>query len=193
MAGKLKQIAGEVESRTGVPVLVETTEPSGALSPDSACYHTDVLVSATSSPYIVDIDKVRPGSILIDDSQPYCWSRERAWERFLERFDIVPCEAGLVDCASIGYSAYFDFDFADADPDGRSSTAWTCQTEGMLLARNPDLPTTVGNPSMEVISSYRDEFVENELRIPELQCGLNRLPIDEIRARFDGEIPVAQR
>ncbi|WP_128431888.1 hypothetical protein [Streptomyces cyaneus] len=181
-AGKLEKLAREFEERTGTPTLTEVTDSLGALVPGSACYATDVLVSAVSTPYVVDIDKVAPGTVLIDDSQPYCWDRDKAWRRVTEAADIVPCDAGLVDCSGIGYTSGFPFDFADVDADGNSTTAWTCQTEGMLLALDDRLPRTIGEPSIETILAYEDAYLANGLSIPTLQCGPNPLPIDKILA-----------
>ncbi|WP_331726077.1 hypothetical protein [Streptomyces sp. NBC_00470] len=181
MDGKLKKLAAEVAEATGVSVSVELTNAGGQLNPETSCYGSDVLISAVSTPYVVDIDKVAPGTVLIDDSQPYCWDRERAWQRCIQDFDIIPCDTGLVDCASIGYESRFDFEFADAAAAGVSTTAWSCQTEGMLLALDSQLPTTIGQPSIEVIKAYQDAFRQHELRIPALQCGPRPLPIDQIR------------
>ncbi|WP_052863601.1 hypothetical protein [Streptomyces niger] len=181
-AGKLERLAQVFHEQTGAQTSFEVTDALGALAPDSACYATDVLVSAVSTPYVVDIDKVAPGTILIDDSQPFCWDREKAWQRCVEAADIVPCDAGLVDCAGIGYRSAFPFDFADAGADGSSTTAWTCQTEGMLLALDEDLPRTVGEPTIDTILAYQDAYHRQGLRIPTLQCGPNPLPIDKIKA-----------
>ncbi|MEV6169235.1 hypothetical protein AB0L99_13530 [Streptomyces sp. NPDC051954] len=181
-AGKLEMLAREFQERTGTVTRTEVTDAMGALVPGTACYDTDVLVSAVSTPYVVDIDKVAPGTVLVDDSQPYCWDREKAWQRCVDAADIVPCDAGLVDCASLGYSSRFSFDFADMDADGASTTAWTCQTEGMLLALDERLPRTVGEPSIETILAYEDAFLGKGLRIPTLQCGPNPLPVDKILA-----------
>ncbi len=184
--GKLAQLAEELSARTGVPTSFEVTDGLGQLAPGSACYATDVLVSAVSTAYVVDVDQVAPGTVLIDDSQPYCWDRAKAWRRVEEQADIVPCDAGLVDCASIGYRSRFPFDFAGTDAEGASSTAWTCQTEGMLLALDDSLPRTIGEPPIETILAYQDAFTRNGLGIPALQCGPNPLPLDAIRAATAG-------
>jgi predicted amino acid dehydrogenase len=190
MAGKLRKLAQEFHERTGVPATVEATDTFGKLAEDSACFTSDVVISAVSTPYVVDIDKVAPGTVLIDDSQPYCWDRPRAWQRCTEAHDVIPCDAGLVDCSSIGYESRFDFDFAEVDADGVSTTAWTCQTEGMLLALEPRLPTTIGHPSIEVIKSYQDAFRRHGLSIPSLQCGPNPLPVEKLR-ESTGPVPLA--
>jgi hypothetical protein len=181
MSDKLERLAREFHRTSGLRTAFEVTDANGTLPADSSCYSTDVLVSAVSTAYVVDIDKVAPGTILIDDSQPYCWSREKAWQRVVERADIVPCEAGLVDCRSIGFRSRFPFDFAEIDVDG-SSTAWSCLTEGMLFALEPSTTPTVGEPTLDTIVPYVTAFDQNKLRIPVLQCGPNALPIDTLQA-----------
>ncbi|MCK6549829.1 hypothetical protein L6R52_28590 [Myxococcota bacterium] len=167
----------------GHDVRVELTNADGSLPAESACYRSRFVVSAVSSPNVIDIERVAPGTILVDDSQPYCWSRERAWARCRERRDIAPCEAGLIDCGAIGLRSHFPFDFADHGDEG-STTAWCCMTEGLIRAHVPSLPETIGEPTRETITAYHHELRRLGLTSAELQCGPNVLPIAELRASF---------
>jgi len=162
----------------------ELTTQSGEVLPSSSCYDCRFLVTAVSSWHVIEIDRVAPGTILIDDSQPYCWDREKAWDRCRMHYDIVPCEAGLIDCNSIGYLSRFPFDFAEQDEHGVSSTAWSCLAEGLLLSLNNELPTTIGEPSIQNILSYYQGYKQFKFHPPVLQCGQNKLPIEAIRTKL---------
>lgn len=162
----------------------ELTTQKGEVQLNSSCYDCRFLVTAVSSWHVIDIDNIAPGTILIDDSQPYCWDREKAWNRCREYHDLVPCEAGLIDCHSIGYLSRFPFDFAEQDEYGLSSTAWSCLAEGLLLSLKNELPTTIGEPSIQNILSYYEAFKQFNFHPPALQCGQNKLPIEALKSEL---------
>jgi predicted amino acid dehydrogenase len=180
---RLAALAQELGETSPVYARVEFTEKDGRLAPDSLCHESSVIVSATSSPDVLDVDRISPGTLLIDDSQPNCWSREKAWARYRREHDIAPCETGLVDCRNLGYRSRFPF-YTLESPDDGSSVAWSCLAEGLLLAREPDLPPTIGEPTAEMLSHYQAAFGRWGLSVPPLQCGNNRLDVDLVRESF---------
>jgi predicted amino acid dehydrogenase len=182
-ASHAEQLAAEL-SDAGLQTRVESTDAYGQLSSTSICYNAEFLISAVSTPDVIDIDRVAAGTVLVDDSQPNCWSRERAWRRVVASADIAPCEAGLVDASSIGYWGYFPFPFASFGPDGGTSVAWCCLAEGLAIAHDEDLPATVGEPTVEGLTQYLGAFRRLGLDIAPLQCGKRLLPIERLRAAF---------
>ncbi|WP_199154979.1 hypothetical protein [Chromobacterium sp. ASV23] len=173
---RLHDIAGLMRERLGIVVDVELLDLRTKLDDDSPCYrHANVIISAVSTPYILDIDKVAPGTVLIDDSQPYCWSREAAWARHQRAGDILPCDAGLVDAGSIGFVSHFPFDFSD-DQGAGSSISWSCLAEGLLRGVDPSLPNNIGELEVENLLAYEAAFLRHGFAIPQLQCGLHILP-----------------
>ncbi|MFE8072296.1 hypothetical protein QQM79_14665 [Marinobacteraceae bacterium S3BR75-40.1] len=183
-ARHLEQHAEELRARGRFEVATETTSREGVLADDSASYRSSFLISAVSMPNVVDIHKVAAGTVLVDDSQPYCWSRDEAWQRCRDQLDIVPCEAGLIDVDTLGYRSHFPFDFADHDRMGGSRTAWCCLTEGLLRALHPHLPPTRGEPTEDTLHVYSEAFRECGLKPAELQCGPHPLPVDALRQRI---------
>lgn len=179
-AEKLEEFATILRGYGRFTVECESTDRHGVLSPSSACYNSQFLVSAVSMPDVIDISQVAPGTVLIDDSQPYCWSRTQAWERCRTQLDIVPCEAGLIDVGSLGYRSHFPFDFADQAAEG-SRTAWCCLTEGLLQALEPQLPATLGEPTAATLEAYLGAFEQHGLQSAMLQCAENALPVQELR------------
>lgn len=166
---RLYAVAQEL-SDAGVNVSVELFGGDGQLNVDSKFYESEIGISAVSTPYIVDPWLVKPGAVLVDDSQPYCWDRLAAWLRYTESGDIYPCEAGLVDVHSTGHRCYFPFDFADQGPMG-SGTAWSCMSEGILQHLDPTLPRTLGDPSLDTLFAYAHAFDRHHFGVPPLQCG----------------------
>jgi hypothetical protein len=96
----------------GIETRIELTDRTRQLVAGTGCYDARFLISAVSTPDVIDIDRVAPRTVLVDDGQPNCWSRGAAWRRVGRFADIAPCEAGLVDVSSLNYWSYFPFQFA---------------------------------------------------------------------------------
>jgi len=171
---RVRELAERLRPMLPSGVQLELVEAEERLSAEHPAYHSTFLFSATSSANIIDINKVAAGTVLIDDSQPHCWSRPEAWQRYSSRGDIYPCEAGLVDCDSIGYRSFFPYDFLE-NPQVGTSHAWCCLTEGLLLGRDPDLQPTIGEPTLESMLAYDRAFVKAKLCPAPLRCGPNLL------------------
>jgi len=182
-ADHLELMAQELRAAMPSEIFTETTSLNGDLRTDSALYQSEFVVSAVSNAYVIDINKVAPGTVLVDDSQPYCWSRQEAWKRCLAKKDIAPCEAGLVDCGSIGYVSHFPFDFSDHDASG-SNISWSCLAEGLLHYLDPTLPDTLGEPTLEHLIKYSASFDLFGFKTPNLQCGENELPVEDLMENF---------
>ncbi|WP_338790280.1 hypothetical protein V9L05_03620 [Bernardetia sp. Wsw4-3y2] len=183
---ELINLKKELELITNIPVLLETTNNDGTIKEDSIIYESKVLISAVSSKDVIQIADIPANRILIDDSQPYCWNREEAWGRVIEKNDIVPCEAGLIDCSTIGYLSDFPFDFANHDENG-TTTSWCCMAEGLLKHLDNSLPSILGIPSSEQINVYYNAFERFNLSAATLQCKGNILPIGKLKENFTEE------
>ncbi len=55
-----------------------------------------MIVGATNVPNVLDIMQVKPGTLIVDDSGPHCFSTEQAIQRFEEREDILFTEGGVL-------------------------------------------------------------------------------------------------
>jgi len=174
-------LAEELAACSTMRVSVEMLPTRHALPDDSRCYRdANVIVSAVSTPSILDIDLVRAGTILIDDSQPYCWDRHAAWARVRVRGDILPCDAGLVDVGEIAYRSFFPFDFAD-DVGHGSAVSWSCLAEGLLRASLPQLVSNIGEADVAQLLAYERAFDDMKFGIPPLQCGKHVLDVAAFR------------
>lgn len=179
---RLQSLAAEIAGIAGIAVSIERLETRGTLPPDSRCYlGANVVISAVSTAYVLDPERVAPGTILIDDSQPYCWARGAAYARMQRCGDLLPCDAGLVDASALGYRSRFPFDFADDVGQG-STVSWSCLAEGILRVRYPGLPGNIGEAEPAQLLAYDRAFDEAGLAIPPLQCGRERLNVAQFRA-----------
>jgi len=182
---RVEELADEL-AESGLTTRVDLTDRDGQLPSHSLCYDAQFLISAVSTPNVIDIERVAPQTVLVDDSQPNCWSRELAWRRVNRSADIAPCEAGLVDAACIDYWAYFPFRFASQDPAAGTSVTWCCLAEGLAMGHEPSLPPTVGEPDTAALAQYLGAFEQLGFRVAPLQCGPHFLPLERLRAGFAG-------
>ncbi len=157
--------------------------PAGqALPAEHRAYDADAILTATSQADVIDMAHVRPGTVLVDDSQPHCWSREAAWQRVQSQQDIVPCDTGLVDCTSLEWFSRFNFGFAG---ERARSTAWSCLVEGLLKGLDPTLPCTLGHPDTQTLAAWDEAFGRFGLAPAPLQCGGHELPMADLRRHFE--------
>src|SRR5262249_17446327 len=59
-------------------------------------YESSLLVGATNVPDILDVDRLAPGTLVVDDSSPHCFRLDRAVRRLREQGDLLFTEGGLL-------------------------------------------------------------------------------------------------
>ena len=91
---QLERVRDEVVSLWGEADRVTIVE-SGREVPDPI-YECSVIVGATNVPDIVDIERVKPGTVLVDDSAPHCFRPSAAIRRFERDADILFTEGGMM-------------------------------------------------------------------------------------------------
>lgn len=64
--------------------------------PESLYDKTTFILGATSSPYVIDIDRLRPGTMIVDDSFPLGFDTQKAMRRIQHQKDILITIAGAL-------------------------------------------------------------------------------------------------
>jgi predicted amino acid dehydrogenase len=59
-------------------------------------YDASLIVGATNVTDVLDVERLRPGTLIVDDSGPHCFPPGPAIERFRQRGDILMTEGGLL-------------------------------------------------------------------------------------------------
>ena len=59
-------------------------------------YDSTLIIGATNVPNILDINSLQPGTLIIDDSGPHCFSKEHAIDRLIKYNDILFTEGGVL-------------------------------------------------------------------------------------------------
>jgi hypothetical protein len=127
--------------------------PSGAQVP-SAFYTATLIVGATNVPGVLDINRVRPGTLIVDDSAPHCFSPTQAMQRIQQHGDLLVTEGGAVrspdpirELRYVPSSADHTLSAQQLDALFRRlnpSDIMGCTLSGLLSARFTDLQPTVG-------------------------------------------------
>ena len=73
-----RELSGDSGFRGSVQIA--TSSSSSELRPE--IYDATLIIGATNVPDILDIDRLKPGTLIVDDSGPHCFSPEQAIKRF---------------------------------------------------------------------------------------------------------------
>lgn len=60
-------------------------------------YDATLVIGATNVKDVVDVKKLKPGTLLLDDSSPHCFSEEHAIKRLKSTADILFTEGGILE------------------------------------------------------------------------------------------------
>ncbi|WP_430790757.1 amino acid adenylation domain-containing protein [Actinoplanes sp. G11-F43] len=164
-AARLTELAATVE----IPVETATDGPE-------AIYRADVIIAATSGgPSTVDVDRLKPGTILVDDSFPHCFDTAKAMARMRERGDVLIVGGGLLGIGHARRSAAEGLPAVNAHlPD----TVASCQLESLLHATRPGLPAVSGPVEPGHARAYWDALDA---------AGVTAAPLHLLNQRFDSE------
>jgi amino acid adenylation domain-containing protein len=143
---RLRRLARRLQER-GRAGEVEVTESRSAL-PD-AVYGAGLLVTAVSGfGAVLDVDRLAPGAVVVDDSFPHCFDTGRALARMRERGDVLVVGGGLLHLG--GLSREIAEGLPAPAAAGYLAQPWiegtlaSCRVESLLHAADPGLPLVHG-------------------------------------------------
>ncbi|GAA2909474.1 hypothetical protein Acy02nite_89040 [Actinoplanes cyaneus] len=148
--------------------------PTGA---EGELYESTLVIGCTSTPNVLQVDRLRPGCVVVDDSVPHCFDVDRAYARSAEAGDLILANGGLLHLPQrfpvrsyappllhegLGWPAGLD----------QGETLTSCFLSPLLMALEPALPATVGLgvPTSAVLANIE---VLDRLGItaPPIRCG----------------------
>nr|MBA2573278.1 AMP-binding protein [Nocardioidaceae bacterium] len=112
-------------------------------------YEADLIIAANSADRpILDIDRLRPGTIVVDDSFPHCFDAGAAIRRMERQGDVLVVGGGLLRCGPSEQKLADDLVMPAGAKHWLSlrlrDTIASCQLESLLQADRPDLPVVHG-------------------------------------------------
>jgi amino acid adenylation domain-containing protein len=170
---RLEAVAAELRASGRAPV-VQWYETSPT-APDDV-HRAGLIVAAVSgNATVLDVDRLRPGTVVVDDSFPHCLDTARAVERMRRQRDVLIVGGGLLDCGGTerriteGLPAAVDAGTVSAlRPPG---TIASCQLESLLLAATPGLAAVHGLVDAGHARAYRAAVEAAGVRAAPLHLG----------------------
>jgi acyl-CoA synthetase (AMP-forming)/AMP-acid ligase II len=191
----LLKLVEELEMELGFQGKVEVLLISGNEAPPEV-YEATVLLSATSATNLIDVERLRPGTLVVDDSAPHCFDPRRAIRRFQERRDVLFTEAGAIrshrpirEIRELSFATGWDHKVRAAlqllHPS--EGTLMGCVFSSILSSRFEDAPCLVGTPTPRDLDLHYRKL--RELRFEAARLYLEDHVLDEdlvgmFRARF---------
>jgi hypothetical protein len=90
---EIQALARTIQASQGIEV--SCVASAGTQLPADV-YACSLIVGATNAPNLVDVDRLRPGTIIVDDSYPFCFDADRAHERMRRDGDVLVVAGGRV-------------------------------------------------------------------------------------------------
>ncbi|MFC7640964.1 hypothetical protein ACFQX6_08135 [Streptosporangium lutulentum] len=159
-APRLTELAGELVGRD-LAGAVEVHESDPEL-PD-VVYESALLVTAVSGGGApLDVERLRPGAIVVDDSFPHCFDTGKALARMAERRDALTVGGGLLAIRDVERRIAEGLPPAAAA--GYAAQPWlpgtiaSCRLESLLWAARPGLPLVHGLVDVSPALAYWKEM-----------------------------------
>jgi len=172
--GYLESLVHELRVAHGFRGEIDVAITTGRL-PEKA-YQSTFFVGATNVPDVIEIDRLKPGSIVVDDSFPLCFDLQKAKQRFDRAGDIVCVSGGSVALDSpITWNLAVPPGFTVAGSVKGSTLlpSSTAITGCILSSLMPTLglDPTIGAVSLSDCTSYWDGFARARIKAAPLHCG----------------------
>ena len=162
-------------------------------------YRASLIVGATNVPDLLDVERLAPGTILVDDSAPHAFRPDAALRRFHERGDILVTEGGVLSAPEplahlvhvpAGLEPWMRAEVASHLARSRPRLITGCVLSGLLSARFEHLPPTLGLIDRATALEHYRALDELGFQAAELHLDddpLDKLIVRAFRARFGGE------
>ncbi|MFI7078994.1 amino acid adenylation domain-containing protein [Micromonospora sp. NPDC049903] len=181
------RLADQVERlrADGLTAAVEICPTTPAV-PDPA-YAADLIIGATSAATEpLDVDRLRPGTIVVDDSFPHALDPARALARMRRDRDVLVVGGGLLHVGPTSRSVPVDLPSAaiagHAAALGLPGTIASCQLESLLRAGTPTLPLVHGLVDESTATAYAAALAG---------AGITAGPLHLLRHRVEPDLPAA--
>ncbi|WP_167746273.1 hypothetical protein [Streptomyces melanosporofaciens] len=157
-APRLRALATELRG-SGLAGSVATAESAPALP--AAVYQADLIVTAVSGgTAVLDIDRLRPGTVVVDDSFPHCFDTAHALARMRGQRDVLTVGGGLL---AVGDTErYIADNLPPAAASGYAERSWlpgtvaSCRLESLLHTAVSGLPLVHGLVNASHAHAYWD-------------------------------------
>jgi len=192
IAALAERLRLECGYRGGIEVLASEGEV-----PDPF-YSAGLIVGATNVPDVLDVSRLRPGTLMVDDSGPHCFNTRIAIHRLESRGDILFTEGGVLRTPHsmqqtrhlpAALDSIMSADYLASLRRYDSDNITGCVLAALLGARFQELGPVVGEVAPGAATAHFDRLLELDFNAAPLRCGtyvLDPGAIGRFRERFGG-------
>jgi len=161
-AQHLSQLTEELQAQ-GYPAEFVVCGPDGRVP--APAYRADLIIAAISADQsVLEIDRLQPGTTVVDDSFPHCFDTHEAIRRMADHRDVVVVGGGLL---TAGPSHQRPADDPVLQPYAKhltrlriSDTIPSCQLEALVQVACPDLPPVRGLVDATLALAYWEALAD---------------------------------
>ena len=159
-------------------VQIATSSSSSELPPE--IYDATLIIGATNVPDILDIDRLKPGTLIVDDSGPHCFSPEQAIKRFEKHKDILFTEGGALHAPDPIETVIY---LPESMKKNMDEDTWSdefkptnplnimgCVMSSLLSSRFDNIKPTVGLPNLETCVQHYQGLERLGFQAADLHC-----------------------
>ncbi|HEY1376544.1 MAG TPA: thioester reductase domain-containing protein, partial [Gemmataceae bacterium] len=181
---------------------VHLIEARGAVPAE--VYEATLIVGAANAPDVLDVDHLRPGTLIVDDSAPHCFHPDKALRRLRDRGDILFTEGGTLAAPEpIRQTVYLPPALEavarsvprDLLPIVTDPTQITgCVVSSLLSTLDTHLPPTVGLVDGPTALAHYVQLTELGFDAAPLHCesvAIDPAAVAAFRARFGGPVTLS--
>jgi hypothetical protein len=191
---RLQELSEEITRDACYGGVVEIVPSSYPLP--SRVYDATLIVGATNVPDLLDVESLKPGTLLVDDSAPHCFTPQALIRRFQNSQDVLFSAGGAVQPAEpVHRIRYLPRHIEQMMLPGAARVISNrdshrlagCALSSLLLSRFRALPPSVGIVDDASSAQYYKLLTQLGYRAAELHCEEYLLPsslIETFRQRF---------
>ncbi|QRN93750.1 amino acid adenylation domain-containing protein [Archangium violaceum] len=177
-ARRMEEVTTRLREQYGFRGPIETALAPGAVADE--VYRARVIVGAASTPGALEVDRLAPGTVLVDDSFPTLVDVPAARARMHTRGDVLIVGGGLLDCGTVTRTV----DDTTLPPGLRPALSRgisragvaSCQLEPLLRRMHPELPPVSGPVDAATAYQYWLVALASGLRAAPLHLGAELVP-----------------
>ncbi|PSB51012.1 non-ribosomal peptide synthetase [filamentous cyanobacterium Phorm 6] len=171
-----RELSGDLGFRGSVQIA--TSSSSSELPPE--IYDATLIIGATNVPDILDIDRLKPGTLIVDDSGPHCFSPEQAIKRFEKHKDILFTEGGALHAPDPIETVIY---LPESMKKNMDEDTWSdefkptnplnimgCVMSSLLSSRFDNIQPTVGLPNLETCVQHYQGLEQLGFQAADLHC-----------------------
>lgn len=154
-------------------------------------YAATLIIGATNVPDVLDVARLQPGTLIVDDSGPHCFNPQQALQRLKQSADILFTEGGALylpqglqhQCYTPAGLENVFIDSGMLDP----HILMGCTLSSLLSALHAHLPATLGMPDTAECLAFYQALQQLGVAAAPLQCDdylLSDAAIEHFRQHF---------